>query len=132
MRTIRVDDGKRIVLLALDDGSDVFVFVHAVPHGKAHSWAKRRLHSVNAATRRLEVRDLTGGERPVPEGHGTEAAEADAVVRTVSGWVAAGVAPSESQSVPGSTRRPRGSATGSPRSGSPMTRQECECRACTA
>ncbi|MEK8170872.1 hypothetical protein NKH77_18925 [Streptomyces sp. M19] len=63
MRTIRVDDGQRIVLLAPDDGSDVFVFVHVVSHDKAYSWAKRRLYSVNAVTRCLEVRDLTAMEQ---------------------------------------------------------------------
>ncbi|MFC8710327.1 UvrD-helicase domain-containing protein [Streptomyces sp. NPDC057197] len=66
MRTIRVDDGQRIVLLAPDDGSDVFVFVHVVSHDKAYSWAKRRLYSVNAVTRCLEVRDLTGMEQITP------------------------------------------------------------------
>ncbi|WP_345025849.1 UvrD-helicase domain-containing protein, partial [Streptomyces sedi] len=40
-------------------------------------------------------RSLLHGERPVCEGHETEAEEADAVVRTVQAWVAAGVAPSE-------------------------------------
>lgn len=43
MRTVRVDDGLRIVLLAPDHGSDLFVFVHVVSHDKAYSWAKRRL-----------------------------------------------------------------------------------------
>lgn len=66
MRTIRVDDGQRIVLLAPDDGSDVFVFVHVVSHDKAYSWAKRRLYSVNVVTRCLEVRDLTAMEQITP------------------------------------------------------------------
>ncbi|MFE1961395.1 UvrD-helicase domain-containing protein [Streptomyces sp. NPDC059479] len=66
MRTIRVDDGLRIVLLAPDDGSDVFVFVHVVSHDKAYSWAKRRLYTVNAVTRCLEVRDLTAMEQITP------------------------------------------------------------------
>lgn len=66
MRTVRVDDGLRIVLLAPDDGSDVFVFVHVVSHDKAYSWAKRRLYTVNAVTRCLEVRDLTAMEQVTP------------------------------------------------------------------
>ncbi|GAA3357394.1 ATP-dependent helicase [Streptomyces antimycoticus] len=66
MRTIRVDDGVRIVLLAPDDASDLFVFVHVVPHDKAYSWAKRRLYTVNAVTRCLEVRDLTAMEQITP------------------------------------------------------------------
>jgi hypothetical protein len=66
MRTIRVDDGLRIVLLAPDDGSDLFVLVHVVPHDKAYSWAKRRLYTVNAVTRCLEVRDLTAMEQITP------------------------------------------------------------------
>ncbi|WP_179892307.1 hypothetical protein [Streptomyces sp. rh34] len=37
MRTARPDDGLRIVLLAPDDGSDVFVFVHVLPHDKAYT-----------------------------------------------------------------------------------------------
>ncbi|MGW1885712.1 UvrD-helicase domain-containing protein [Streptomyces sp. NPDC001970] len=66
MRTIRVDDGLRIVLLAPEDGSDLFVFVHVVSHDKAYSWAKRRLYTVNAVTRCLEVRDLTAMEQITP------------------------------------------------------------------
>ncbi|MCM2422135.1 UvrD-helicase domain-containing protein [Streptomyces sp. RKAG293] len=66
MRTIRVDDGLRIVLLAPDDGSDLFVLVHVVSHDKAYSWAKRRLYTVNAVTRCLEVRDLTAMEQITP------------------------------------------------------------------
>ncbi|MEI5009141.1 hypothetical protein RB196_19260 [Streptomyces sp. PmtA] len=42
MRTIRVDDGLRIVLLAPDDGSDLFVFVHVVPHDKTSHADKRQ------------------------------------------------------------------------------------------
>nr|WP_308409371.1 UvrD-helicase domain-containing protein [Streptomyces pinistramenti] len=64
MRTIQVDDGQRIVLLAPDDGSDVFVYV--VSRDKAYSWAKRRLYSVNPVTRRLEVRDLSTMEQITP------------------------------------------------------------------
>ncbi|MFF3014018.1 UvrD-helicase domain-containing protein [Streptomyces sp. NPDC057939] len=66
MRTIRVDDGLRIVLLAPDDGSDLFVFVHVVSHDKAYGWAKRRLYTVNSVTRCLEVRDLTAMEQITP------------------------------------------------------------------
>ncbi|MFJ3987677.1 UvrD-helicase domain-containing protein [Streptomyces sp. NPDC090032] len=66
MRTIRVDDGLRIVLLAPDDGSDLFVFVHVVPHDKAYAWARRRLYTVNSVTRCLEVRDLTAMEQITP------------------------------------------------------------------
>ncbi|MFF8654127.1 UvrD-helicase domain-containing protein [Streptomyces huasconensis] len=66
MRTVRVDDGLRIVLLAPDDGSDLFTFVHVVPHDKAYSWARRRLYTINAVTRCLEVRDLTAMEQITP------------------------------------------------------------------
>lgn len=66
MRTIRADDGLRIVLLAPDDGSDLFVFVHVVPHDKAYAWARRRLYTVNSVTRCLEVRDLTAMEQITP------------------------------------------------------------------
>ncbi|MGW2339080.1 UvrD-helicase domain-containing protein [Streptomyces sp. NPDC001661] len=66
MRTIRVDDNLRIVLLAPDDGSDLFVLVHVVPHDKAYAWARRRLYTVNTVTRCLEVRDLTAMEQITP------------------------------------------------------------------
>ncbi|MET9974703.1 UvrD-helicase domain-containing protein [Streptomyces microflavus] len=66
MRTVRVDDGLRIVLLAPDDGSDLFTFVHVVSHDKAYSWARRRLYTINAVTRCLEVRDLTAMEQITP------------------------------------------------------------------
>jgi hypothetical protein len=66
MRTIRVDDGLRIVLLAPDDGSDLSVFVHVVPHDRAYPWARRRLYTVNAVTRCLEVHDLTAMEQITP------------------------------------------------------------------
>ncbi|MEU3860380.1 UvrD-helicase domain-containing protein [Streptomyces sp. NPDC028722] len=66
MRTIRVDDGLRIVLLAPDDGSGIFVFMHALPHDKAYAWAKRRLFTVNAVTLCLEVRDMTAMEQITP------------------------------------------------------------------
>ncbi|MEK8170870.1 3'-5' exonuclease [Streptomyces sp. M19] len=86
-------------------------------------------------------RSLLHGERPVCEGHGTEAAEADAVVRTVGAWVAAGVAPSEiavcarfhTQTARiGDRLAQAGLPVVRVRTSSPMTRPEYGCRACTA
>ncbi|MEU6624818.1 UvrD-helicase domain-containing protein [Streptomyces litmocidini] len=57
MRTIRITDFWRGVVLAPDDGSDVFLLVNVLPHDDAYTWAAKRLYSANSATRALEVRD---------------------------------------------------------------------------
>ncbi|HUR03711.1 MAG TPA: hypothetical protein VM347_14300 [Nonomuraea sp.] len=43
MRTIRVTDNWRGVVLAPADGSDTFLLLNVVPHDQAYSWAAKRL-----------------------------------------------------------------------------------------
>jgi hypothetical protein len=66
MRTIRVDDFWRGVVLAPDDGSDIFLLLNVVPHDDAYTWAAKRLYTVNTATRALEVRNVTAIEQLTP------------------------------------------------------------------
>ncbi len=66
MRTIRVTDFWRGVLLAPDDGSDIFLLLNVVPHDDAYSWAAKRLYTVNTATRALEVRNVVAIEQLTP------------------------------------------------------------------
>ncbi|MGI5243253.1 UvrD-helicase domain-containing protein [Dactylosporangium sp. CA-139066] len=66
MRTIRVNDFWRGVVLAPDDGSDMFLLVKVVPHDDAYTWATRQLFTVNTATRALEVRNVVAIEQLTP------------------------------------------------------------------
>jgi hypothetical protein len=66
MRTIRINDFWRGVVLAPDDGSDVFLLLNVVPHDAAYGWAAKRLYTVNTATRALEVRNVTAIEQLTP------------------------------------------------------------------
>lgn len=66
MRTIRVTDFWRGVVLAPDDGSDIFLLVNVVPHDDAYTWAAKRLYTVNIATRALEVRNVVAIEQLTP------------------------------------------------------------------
>jgi hypothetical protein len=66
MRTIRINDFWRGVVLAPDDGSDVFLLLNVVPHDVAYGWAAKRLYTVNTATRALEVRNVTAIEQLTP------------------------------------------------------------------
>ncbi|MFJ1595477.1 UvrD-helicase domain-containing protein [Streptomyces sp. NPDC088261] len=66
MRTIRVNDFWRGVVLAPDDGSDVFLLINVVPHDDAYTWAAKRLYTVNTATRGLEVRNVVAIEQLTP------------------------------------------------------------------
>lgn len=66
MRTIRINDFWRGVVLAPDDGSDVFLLVNVVRHDDAYSWAAKRLYTTNSATRALEVRNVTAIEQLTP------------------------------------------------------------------
>ncbi|MET8954757.1 UvrD-helicase domain-containing protein [Streptomyces sp. NPDC004533] len=66
MRTIRINDFWRGVVLAPDDGSDVFLLVNVVPHDDAYSWAAKRLYTTNSATRALEVRNVVAIEQLTP------------------------------------------------------------------
>jgi superfamily I DNA/RNA helicase len=66
MRTIRITDFWRGVVLAPDDGSDTFLLLNVVPHDDAYSWAAKRLYTVNTATRALEVRNVVAIEQLTP------------------------------------------------------------------
>ncbi|MEU1705117.1 UvrD-helicase domain-containing protein [Streptomyces sp. NPDC005706] len=66
MRTIRINDFWRGVVLAPDDGSDVFLLVNVVPHDDAYTWAAKRLYTTNSATRGLEVRNVVALEQLTP------------------------------------------------------------------
>jgi hypothetical protein len=66
MRTIRINDFWRGVVLAPDDGSDVLLLVNVVRHDDAYTWAAKRLHTTNSATRALEVRNVVAPEQLTP------------------------------------------------------------------
>ncbi|MFJ7261272.1 UvrD-helicase domain-containing protein [Streptomyces globosus] len=66
MRTIRINDFWRGVVLAPDDGTDVFLLVNVVPHDDAYTWAAKRLYTTNKATRGLEVRNVVAIEQLTP------------------------------------------------------------------
>ena len=66
MRTIRVTDFWRGVVLAPDDGSDTFLLLNVVSHDDAYGWAAKRLYTVNTATRALEVRNVVAIEQLTP------------------------------------------------------------------
>ncbi|GAA3491748.1 UvrD-helicase domain-containing protein [Streptomyces cremeus] len=66
MRTIRINDFWRGVVLAPDDGSDVFLLVNVVAHDDAYTWAAKRLYTTNAVTRSLEVRNVVAIEQLTP------------------------------------------------------------------
>ncbi|MFJ3619914.1 UvrD-helicase domain-containing protein [Streptomyces iakyrus] len=66
MRTIRINDFWRGVVLAPDDGSEVFLLVNVVPHDDAYTWAAKRLYTTNSATRALEVRNVSAIEQLTP------------------------------------------------------------------
>jgi hypothetical protein len=66
MRTIRVTDFWRGVVLAPDDGSDTFLLVKVLPHDDAYAWAAKRVYSTNTATRALEVRNAVALDELTP------------------------------------------------------------------
>ncbi|MFJ4102254.1 UvrD-helicase domain-containing protein [Amycolatopsis japonica] len=66
MRTIRVTDFWRGVVLAPDDGSEIFLLVNVLPHDDAYGWAAKRLYTQNTATRGLEVRNVVAIEQLTP------------------------------------------------------------------
>ncbi|MDG4788185.1 AAA family ATPase [Micromonospora sp. WMMD1102] len=66
MRTIRINDFWRGVVLAPDDGTDTFLLLNVVPHDEAYGWAAKRLYTINSATRALEVRNVVAIEQLTP------------------------------------------------------------------
>ena len=57
IRTIRIDQATRGVLLAPDSG-DTYVLLRVMPHDKAIDWAVKQKLSVNPVTRAVEIRDI--------------------------------------------------------------------------
>ncbi|MFF1357390.1 UvrD-helicase domain-containing protein [Streptomyces sp. NPDC058297] len=57
IRTIRIDQGTRGVVLAPDSG-DTFVLLRVMPHDKAIDWAIKQKASINAVTQAVEIRDI--------------------------------------------------------------------------
>ena len=79
MRTIRINDFWRGVVLAPDDGSDMFLLLNVLPHDDAYTWAAKRLYTRNSATRALEVRNAVALDELTPlyetgRAHGARAA----------------------------------------------------------
>ncbi|MFH0241806.1 UvrD-helicase domain-containing protein [Streptomyces sp. HK10] len=63
IRTIRVTRAYRGVLLAPDDGSELFTLLRVAHHDEAINWACKRVYSVNGATKGLEVRNVDALEQ---------------------------------------------------------------------
>ncbi|WP_329111880.1 AAA family ATPase [[Kitasatospora] papulosa] len=57
IRTIRIDQGTRGVVLAPDSG-DTYVLLRVMPHDKAIAWAVKQKASINTVTRAVEIRDI--------------------------------------------------------------------------
>ncbi|XRQ09269.1 UvrD-helicase domain-containing protein [Actinomadura welshii] len=66
IRTIRVTKFWRGVVLAPDDGSGTYLLLKVLQHDKAIAWARKRVISVNTATRGLEVRNVVAIEQLTP------------------------------------------------------------------
>jgi hypothetical protein len=63
IRTIRITKFYRGVLLAPDDGSELYTLLRVAPHDEAIHWACKRAYSVNGATGGLEVRNVEALEQ---------------------------------------------------------------------
>ncbi|MER5184120.1 UvrD-helicase domain-containing protein [Streptomyces sp. NPDC002896] len=63
IRTIRITKFYRGVLLAPDDGSELYTLLRVAPHDEAINWARKRVYSVNGATGGLEVRNVEALEQ---------------------------------------------------------------------
>ncbi|WP_406135511.1 UvrD-helicase domain-containing protein [Streptomyces sp. NBC_01089] len=57
IRTIRIDQGTRGVVLAPNSG-DTYVLLRVMPHDKAIDWAVKQKASINTVTRAVEIRDI--------------------------------------------------------------------------
>ncbi|MCX5400826.1 UvrD-helicase domain-containing protein [Streptomyces sp. NBC_00102] len=65
IRTIRIDQGTRGVVLAPDKG-DTYVLLRVMPHDKAIDWAVQQKASINTVTRAVEIRDIAMLEELTP------------------------------------------------------------------
>ncbi|MFI0445118.1 UvrD-helicase domain-containing protein [Actinomadura sp. 6N118] len=66
IRTIRINDNYRGVVLAPDDGSETFTLLKVLPHDKAYDWARKRKITVNSVTLGLEIRNVEAIEELTP------------------------------------------------------------------
>uniref|UniRef100_UPI0007848547 UvrD-helicase domain-containing protein n=1 Tax=Herbidospora sakaeratensis TaxID=564415 RepID=UPI0007848547 len=66
IRTVRITDFWRGVVVAPDDGSEVFLLLIILPHDAAYDWAKKRRITVNTATLAVEVRNVVAIEQLTP------------------------------------------------------------------
>lgn len=65
IRTIRIDQGTRGVVLAPESG-ETFVLLRVMPHDKAIAWAVKQKSSINTVTRAVEIRDIAALEELTP------------------------------------------------------------------
>ncbi|MBQ0995028.1 UvrD-helicase domain-containing protein [Streptomyces sp. RK62] len=65
IRTIRIDQGTRGVVLAPESG-ETFVLLRVMPHDKAIAWAVKQKSSINTVTRAVEIRDIASLEELTP------------------------------------------------------------------
>ncbi|MGW7042029.1 UvrD-helicase domain-containing protein [Streptomyces avermitilis] len=65
IRTIRIDQGTRGVVLAPDSG-DTYVLLRVMPHDKAIAWAVKQKASINTVTQAVEIRDIATLEEMTP------------------------------------------------------------------
>ncbi|NYI04159.1 UvrD-helicase domain-containing protein [Allostreptomyces psammosilenae] len=84
IRTIRINQAWRGVVLAPDDGGDTYVLLKVAHHDKANAWAVRHVASVNSATRGLEVRNVEALETLTPTFERTAGATATRLLQGVS------------------------------------------------
>ncbi|MGI8333677.1 UvrD-helicase domain-containing protein [Actinomadura scrupuli] len=66
LQTIRIDQFWRGVVLAPESG-DGYTLLKVLPHDDAYTWIQRRRVSVNTATGRIELRDVTAIQETLPE-----------------------------------------------------------------
>ncbi|RFU39432.1 DNA helicase [Actinomadura logoneensis] len=66
LQTVRITQFWRGVVLAPDSG-DSYTLLKVLPHDAAYSWIQRRRVSVNAATGRIELRDVASIEETLPQ-----------------------------------------------------------------
>nr|WP_261565219.1 hypothetical protein [Frankia gtarii] len=67
-RSIRIDKFWRGVVLEPENG-DTYTLLKVLPHDDAYAyaWARRRRVSINAATERIEIRDVVAIDATLPE-----------------------------------------------------------------
>lgn len=65
-RTIRITQFWRGVVLAPESG-DIYTLLKVLPHDDVTAWAQRRTASVNAATGRIEMRDVVAIDTTLPQ-----------------------------------------------------------------